>query len=93
MAPLQETQSTVGGSQVCIQRKKVIVRQVEPDSTAARNGVLPGDEIRAVNQEPVQGKMHFIATLSKFRPNDELVLEIIRHGAPTTISLTLDPIP
>lgn len=73
--------------------KKVVVREVEPDSTAARHGLQVGDVILSVNDEPIHCKMHLLANLSRFKPKQEIILTVDRHGQPTRISLDLDPMP
>ncbi len=73
--------------------KKVVVKEVEPNSTAARHGLQVGDVIKSVNDVPIHCKMHLLANLSRFKPTDEIVLTIDRHGQPTRISLDLDPMP
>ena len=72
-------------------RKNVIVKNVEPNSCAARFGIQTGDVILSVNKEPIHCKTHLIANLSRFKPNDQIVLEILRQGQPTQIAVALDP--
>lgn len=75
------------------QGKKVVVKEVEPESTAARHGVKSGDVIVSVNKEPIRCKMTLIASLSRFKANDMIVLEVDRQGQPSNIELDLDPMP
>lgn len=71
--------------------KQVVVKSVEPDSSAARFGVQSGDVIISVNEEPIHCKMHLIANLSRYKPNDQIVLKVLRQGQPQEISVGLDP--
>jgi S1-C subfamily serine protease len=71
--------------------KKVVVKDVEPNSCAARYGVRAGDVIVAVNNEPIHCKTHLIANLSRRKPNEQIVLEVLRAGQSTQIPVDLDP--
>ncbi len=73
------------------QSKRVVVKDVEPNSSAARHGVRTGDVIVSVNKEPIHCRTHLIATLSGCKPNEQIILEVLRQGQPTQIPVDLDP--
>lgn len=74
--------------------KKVVVQSVEPESTASRHGILPGDVIVAINDEVIHCRMHLQTCLSKYQPEQDLVLDLNRPAAgPVRVALQLDPLP
>ncbi len=75
------------------QSRRVVVKTVEPNSSAARYGVKSGDVILSVNDEPIHCKTHLIANLSRYKPKEQIVLEVLRQGQSQRISVDLDPTP
>lgn len=74
--------------------KKVVVQSVEPESTASKHGIQPGDVIVAINNEVIHCRMHLQTCLSKYQPDQELVLDLNRPASgPIRVALQLDPIP
>lgn len=58
-----------------------------------RNGsIVLGDIITAINGEAINSRGELILTLEKYRPGDEVVIEVTRDYEPQKVSLTLDSI-
>jgi serine protease Do len=60
----------------------VVVTQVAPDSTAARQGLRPGTVVTEVDHQPVKNAEHF-AQLVKSHKNSGSVLMLVRQGEHT----------
>jgi S1-C subfamily serine protease len=71
--------------------KRVMVKDVEPAGTAARNGIQTGDVIVALNDQQIHCKNHLIEGLARFKPRDEVHLDVERAGQTARITLDLDP--
>lgn len=80
----------------------VVILRVAPGSAAAKAGlkgasvgrdgsVLPGDIIVAVEGKPVDSVGKLLARLDDFKIGDTVRLSIIRNGATTEISASLEP--
>ena len=66
-----------------------VVGQVQPESAAAKAGVLPGDTIRQINDQPIADWMQFVQII-RANPDKSLNLRIDRHGQ--QLALTLVPV-
>ena len=61
-------------------RGLLVVQRVVPNSPAARAGLAPGDFIRAVNAEKVQGEAALAAALARHYWTGQLSLLVQRHN-------------
>ncbi len=68
----------------------VVVREVRPDSPAARAGVQPGDIITLVGSAAVNSVAAYQGALEDLAAGDSVPLRLIRDGAPRFIGLRLD---
>jgi S1-C subfamily serine protease len=67
----------------------VAVRSVDPDSPAARAGLVAGDVILEIDRIPVTDTKHF-AWVVRHTPRERLVLVgVVRYGARRTLLLLL----
>ncbi|GHC24399.1 sigma E protease regulator RseP [Aidingimonas halophila] len=64
-----------------------VIGQVIDDEAAARAGLKPGDEIKAVNGEPVEDWMAFVDVV-RGSPGETLALEVERGGDRRELELT-----
>jgi len=62
------------------------VRGVSPGSTAAMLGLMAGDAIKTVNGKPIAGFADLVAAVSGLKTGDALTLDVMRKGAPLTLS-------
>jgi hypothetical protein len=65
------------------------VESVEPGSAAANAGIQQGDVIRRFNGEDVGDFKSLTEKIAKFRPGDEVSLEVVRGGATKKYTLQL----
>ena len=65
----------------------VLVRDLDPNSPAARAGIQPYDVIVAIEGEPIATRDDYVARIYDFRPGDRVRVRLIRDG--TSIELTL----
>jgi serine protease Do len=65
-----------------------VVREVEPNSPAARAGLKPGDVVTAVDNQPITGSNSFKLRISRTAPGTVAHLKILRDGAPMDIAVT-----
>lgn len=66
-----------------------VVTEVSEDSPANQVGILPGDVIAAVNDQPVRRSLDFQRTLLRRSPGDEVTLSLRRNNQPISVSLKL----
>lgn len=66
----------------------VIVTDVDSGSQAEEMGVVPGDVIRAVNQEPTPDVPSFSRAVGKINLGEGVVLDVLRQGRPLYLSYT-----
>jgi S1-C subfamily serine protease len=86
----------------------VIVERVLKDSPAAKAGLRParnevtmngvsvpvgGDAIVAVDGKPVETPAQLAVEVALRKPGDRITLEIVRHGARRTVTVTLGNVP
>jgi serine protease Do len=74
-----------------VDRTPPYVEEVLPGSPAAKAGLKPDDLIVYVDGLPVVSIEGFHETLARYRPGDELKLEVRRGDKLTTLTLKLDP--
>jgi S1-C subfamily serine protease len=71
------------------QTSGLLIVRVEPDSPAARAGLLLGDVLISIDGRPVADTDDLQAHLSGDRVGATVPVEVIRGGAPHTLSLTI----
>lgn len=64
-----------------------VVESVVDDSAATQAGILPADEIIALNGTPIKSWQDFTRVVTK-HPNEALKLTIIRQGQPLALTVT-----
>ena len=69
------------------------VTQVSDGSPAATGGLLPGDVIVAVDDEPVPTMSALVVRLRERSPGDVVVLTVVRDGTETAAQVTLQERP
>lgn len=67
----------------------VLVREVDPDSTAADAGVLPGDVITLIGSSPIKSVDTFEDVEAGLPGEGSVPLRLIRRGSPLFIGLKL----
>ncbi len=67
-----------------------LVDSVQVDSPAALGGLLPGDVITAIDNDPVHSEAELLSRLYPDPPGTELAVSFERGGSPGTASVTLD---
>jgi serine protease Do len=60
----------------------VIVDQVEPDSPAAAQGILPGDAITMIGSTLVRNVADFEKAVEQLKPGQSIPLRLNRRGSP-----------
>jgi serine protease Do len=66
-----------------------LVAKVEPDSAAARAGLLAGDVILKYNNAPIADAGQLSVQVSGTAPGQKATLEVMRNGKPVTVSATI----
>lgn len=69
-----------------------VIGSVEPESAAARAGLMPGDLILAVNDEPVALWREWVAAIVS-APGEPLALQVLRDGTLRALTATPDERP
>ena len=67
----------------------LLVARVEPDSPAARAGILLGDAILSVGEERLQDPGELWALLAEDRIGEAVTLRVLRGGAPREVQVTV----
>ena len=65
------------------------VQNVSPDGPSAKAGLKPGDIIRKINGQAVDGRDQLIAMVTNAGPGTTATLDILRDGNPMTVKITL----
>lgn len=75
----------------------IMVTAVDPDCDIAKQGIVPGDVLTAMNEEPIESFNTLKNDLIEFKPGDVLTFEVYRmpsqrgqKGRLFTVSVTLD---
>lgn len=66
-----------------------LVSRVGEDSPAAAAGFEVGDVITAVAGEPTENSWDVVRSVAQFDPEEEVSVEVVRDGAPVTLTATL----
>ena len=66
-----------------------LVSRVGEDSPAAAAGFEVGDVITAVAGEPAEHSWDVVRSVAQFDPEEEVLVEVVRDGAPVTLTATL----
>lgn len=72
---------------------RIVVRQVEPESPAARSGVRPGDEIAQVGSQAVHRSLDFERALLGRPMGDQIPLVVRRNSKSVPLDLVLASAP
>lgn len=94
-ASLTETDlegDVLGKLGLTLARSAPTLMEIMPDGAAARAGLQKGDEILAIDEQPVHDVAAVIATLSR-APGRTLQLQLLRQGQDLTLSITPDAVP
>ena len=67
----------------------VVVREVGPDSPAAKAGLKTGDVIVKVGDKDVKDFDDLVNTLAQHKPGDKLSVQVRREGKETNLTVTL----
>jgi dienelactone hydrolase len=70
-----------------------VVTSVADGSTAAAEGIRPGDVIRAVDDKPIRTPNDVIAVVSRHVGGESAAIDLIREGQPQRRSVVLRPFP
>lgn len=70
-----------------------LVIGVWPESPAAKAGLRSGDVIQAIDGEAIPGTDALESRVRSWLPGRSLTIELIRDGAPTSLSIALQPTP
>lgn len=76
-----------------MERPGVHVKEVLPGSAAEKAGILPGDEIIAVNGQPVADFQALKARLRSHKIGDSILLQVVRGEDVTDVPLVLEKLP
>jgi len=66
-----------------------IVADAQPESPAAKAGIVAGDIITKVNNAPVKDPKELSATISRMDPNQKVSVTVLREGREQQIDVTL----
>lgn len=66
-----------------------LVSRVTEDSPAAAAGFEVGDVITAVAGDPAENSWDVVRSVTQFDPEEQVLVEVIRDGAPVTLTATL----
>jgi serine protease Do len=70
-----------------------LVDDAEPDTPAAKAGLLPGDVITAVNGTAIKDSRALAREISAMAPDSSAKIDILRKGEAKTITVTLAKMP
>lgn len=71
----------------------VLIRSLEKDSPAERDGIEPGDIVIAVNGQPVKTPTELSSIIGSKKPKEKVKITVIRDGKEKTIEVTLGEFP
>ena len=65
------------------------IRQVLPESPAAKAGLKDGDLILMIGESKIEGLQDLMTTLGKCKPGQSVKIKVRREGKETTITVKL----
>ncbi|MBN2217739.1 MAG: PDZ domain-containing protein [Pirellulales bacterium] len=71
----------------------VAVRFVFPDSAASKAGIAPGDDVLAIDGEPLAGASDLRQRIALFQPGDRVTVDVRRRGATRRYEVRLGRLP
>jgi len=71
----------------------VLVAETQPDSPAAKAGIVPGDIITSFAGQPASDDRDLIKRVGDMSPGKSIELDLIHQGQEKTISVTLGELP
>ena len=71
----------------------VVVLAPKPWSPAEKCGLCPGDQILRIGGQPVENAKWLDGWVAGRSVGEELALDLVRDGEPTTLTVTLEPAP
>jgi S1-C subfamily serine protease len=71
----------------------VIIREVTPDSPAAKAGLKPGDRVTKVDSKEVKDFDDLVSALATHKPSEAVSFHVQREGKQETINVTLGELP
>jgi len=83
--------STTGylGIMVTPSENGVVIREVTPDSPAAKAGLKSGDRVSKLSDQEVRDAESFIRSVGSHKPGDKLTIQVVRDGKDQAIEVTL----
>src|SRR5262249_24254558 len=70
-----------------------LVDEPQPNSPAAKAGIVAGDVITAVNGKPVKGSRGLAREIGTLAPGTSVKLDLLREGESKNVTLTLGEMP
>jgi serine protease Do len=70
-----------------------LVAEPQPNSPAAKAGIVAGDVITAVNGTPVKGSRELAREVGTLAPGTSVKLDLLHQGASKSVTLTLGEMP
>lgn len=68
-----------------------VITQVKEDGPADKAGLEPGDQVLAVENQPIQIFDELVEGLKKYEIGDTVTLNILRRGEAINVDVTLEP--
>ena len=69
--------------------RRTLVSRVAEDSPAATAGFEVGDVITRIAGDPTENSWDVVRSVTHFDPEEEVAIEVVRDGAPVTLTATL----
>jgi serine protease Do len=70
-----------------------LIAEPQPDSPAAKAGILAGDVVTALNGETVKDARDLAKKIGAMAPGSSVKLDVLRKGETKTLSMTLGEVP
>ena len=70
-----------------------LVNEAEPDGSAAKAGIVPGDVITTVDGQPIPNDADLANRIGAMAPGTAVKIGILRNGSERTVSVTLGELP
>jgi serine protease Do len=82
---VQDIAPAEGGRRAAGQQRGVLIAGVERGSPAARAGLRQGDQVVAINGEPIETSRALVRNIAAVPPGQTVRLSLLRDGRPTEI--------